>query len=101
MASRSIGGGISKTRIHARLRHEFTRNFMKYCLLLLMVLTSTVASGQTPPSNRPGQQPAIPQRPATSFDVSEYGVDFQSDPRLIVVMAALEAAGFEATPPGR
>jgi len=66
-----------------------------------MVLTSTVASGQTPPSNRPGQQPAIPQRPVTSFDVSEYGVDFQSDPRLIVVMAALEAAGFEATPPGR
>jgi hypothetical protein len=33
--------------------------------------------------------------------VSEYGVDFQSDPRLIIVMAAIEAAGFDPVPAGR
>src|SRR5687767_15617328 len=35
------------------------------------------------------------------FEVSEYGVDFQADQRLIVVMAALDAAGFEPLPTGR
>ena len=75
---------------------------MNYSLCLaILLLVSVVASGQTPPPNRPSQPPAIPQRPATSFDISEYGVDFQVDPRLIIVMAALEAGGFEATPPGR
>jgi hypothetical protein len=49
----------------------------------------------TPP---PGQRAPVPQREATGFDLSEYGVAFQVEPRLIVVMAALEAAGFEATP---
>jgi hypothetical protein len=43
----------------------------------------------------------VPQRPGASFEVSEYGVDFQSDQRLIVVMAALDAAGFDALPAGR
>lgn len=40
----------------------------------------------------------VQQRPQASFEVSEYGVDFQADPRLIVVMAALEAAGFDPAP---
>jgi hypothetical protein len=43
----------------------------------------------------------VQQRPHASFEVSEYGVDFQADPRLIVVMAALEAAGFDPVPAGR
>lgn len=43
------------------------------------------------------QQP-VQQRPATPFEISEYGVDFQADPRLIVMMAALDAAGFEPAP---
>lgn len=41
------------------------------------------------------------QRPGASFEVSEFGVDFQADQRLIVVMAALEAAGFDPVPAGR
>jgi len=41
------------------------------------------------------------QRPGATFEVSEYGVDFQADPRLILVMAALEVAGFDPTPAGR
>jgi len=32
------------------------------------------------------------------FDVAEYGVSFQADTRLIVMMAALEAAGFDSQP---
>ena len=43
----------------------------------------------------------VQQRPGASFEVSEYGVDFQADQRLIVVMAALEAAGFDPLPAGR
>jgi len=46
------------------------------------------------------QQP-VQQRPGATFEVSEYGVDFQADPRLITVMGALEAAGFDPVPAGR
>lgn len=49
----------------------------------------------------PKQQPAVPNRPAASFDLAEYGVKVQPDPRLIIVMAALDAAGFDPTPTGR
>src|SRR5712691_5944681 len=52
------------------------------------------------PSPRPAQPSRLPQRPATGFEISDYGVEFQADPRLIIVMAALEAAGFDPTPPG-
>jgi hypothetical protein len=43
----------------------------------------------------------VQQRQGATFEVSEYGVDFQADPRLILVMAALEVAGFDPTPAGR
>ncbi len=46
------------------------------------------------------QQP-VQQRPGATFEVSEYGVDFQADPRIITVMAALDTAGFDPLPPGR
>lgn len=55
---------------------------------------------QQKPVQQPPAQPQQPvqQRPATPFEVSEYGVEFQADPRLIVMMAALEAAGFNPVP---
>jgi hypothetical protein len=53
-------------------------------------LFTGVASSQT-----------VQQRPGATFEVSEYGVDFQADPRLIAVMAALDAAGFDPLPAGR
>lgn len=53
-------------------------------VLLGISLTAAVAAGQT-----------VQQRQGTPFEVSEYGVDFQVDQRLIVVMAALEAAGHD------
>ena len=53
-------------------------------ILLGISLTAAIAMGQT-----------VQQRQGATFEVSEYGVDFQVDQRLIVVMAALEAAGHD------
>lgn len=61
-------------------------------------LSQTAAAGATP---TPKPTPQIQQRESVPFAVSEYGVDFQADPRLIVVMAALEAAGFDPLSAGR
>ncbi len=57
-------------------------------IALLGLFSAGVVSSQT-------QQP-VQQRQPASFEVSEYGVDFQADPRLIVVMAALDAAGWDS-----
>ena len=64
---------------------------MKYLLILLAIFL---------PLGFASAQP-VQQRQGASFEVSEYGVDFQSDQRLIVVMAALDAAGFDPSPGGR
>src|SRR5882762_8231796 len=79
---------------------------MKQYLLIVFTLFYGVeaAYAQTVPAAtppRPSAQSQAQQRQGAPFDVSEYGVDFQADPRLIVVMAALEAAGFDPIPAGR
>ena len=77
---------------------------MKQVLLIVLatILGATVISPQTkqqPTQQQPTQQQRpVQQRPATPFEVSEYGVQFESDPRLIIVMAALDAAGFDPAP---
>jgi len=73
-------------------------------IFLITMLAPVVVSAQTTtPSPTPQPKPSAPvqQRPGAAFEVSEYGVDFQADPRLILVMAALEAAGFDPVPAGR
>ena len=69
---------------------------MRRALLIVLttILTAGIVASQV-------QQRPVQQRPATQFEVSEYGVDFQSDPRLIVVMAALDAAGWDPVPAGQ
>lgn len=62
-------------------------------ILLITVLSAGVVSSQT--------SPTVQQRQGASFEVSEYGVDFQADPRLIVMMAALDVAGFDPVSSGR
>jgi len=55
---------------------------------------------QTPPVARPDAQqpqPRPPARPAAT-NFGEYGVSVAVEPRLVVVMAALEAAGFDPSP---
>ena len=62
-------------------------------ILLITVLSAGVVSSQT--------SPTVQQRQGASFEVSEYGVDFQADPRLIIMMAALDVAGFDPVSSGR
>ena len=53
------------------------------------------------PAAPPRQQRPAPRPPeASGFDLSEYGVSFQTEPRLIIMMAALVAAGFDPVPNG-
>ncbi|MDT4966293.1 MAG: hypothetical protein QOJ64_1030 [Acidobacteriota bacterium] len=58
----------------------------------------TTASPTPTPSRTPVQQPALPRQ--GMFDLSEAGVQIRPEPRLIVMMAALDAAGFDPTPAG-
>jgi tetratricopeptide (TPR) repeat protein len=65
---------------------------------LITVLFST-AWAQT--SARPTPSPGTQTRPATPFEMTDYGVQVQPDARQIIVMAALDAAGFDPTPAGK
>jgi tetratricopeptide (TPR) repeat protein len=51
------------------------------------------------PQQQQQQQQQSPPRQAV-FDLSEVGVQIRPEPRLIVMMAALDAAGFDPTPQG-
>ena len=72
-----------------------------FFVVLILVMTAQIAAGQAAPSGSPQPSPTprqAPQRQGPAFELSEYGVSFEVDTRLIVMMAALEAAGFEAQP---
>lgn len=79
------------------------RHFQVFLTVTIITLSGRLVYSQTKPAPSPTPAPPrqVQQRPAARFDVAQYGVDFQPDPRLIVMMAALEAAGFDPTPPGR
>ncbi|HXD32023.1 MAG TPA: hypothetical protein VN643_12955 [Pyrinomonadaceae bacterium] len=70
--------------------------------VVFILLGSIVVVGQTKPAptSTPIPQPRNEQREPT-FELGDFGVSFQPDPRLIVVMAALDAAGFDPMPAGR
>jgi hypothetical protein len=74
-------------------------------IILMALLCANVVSPQTiqqkPAQPAPSPQAPVQPRPPASFELSEYGVDFQADPRLIIVMAAIETAGFDPVPAGR
>ncbi|HEY1402931.1 MAG TPA: hypothetical protein VGB05_02255, partial [Pyrinomonadaceae bacterium] len=79
----------------------------------LFVIAASLALGQAAfaQSNSPSTQktPAAQQTPTPlprsnrsgTLDLSDYGVRIEPEPRLLVMMAALDAAGFDPTPPGR
>ena len=67
----------------------------------ILVICGCAVYAQTRPSPSPRPQASAQARQGASFDLAEYGVSLQPDARLIVMMAALEAAGFDPTPPGR
>lgn len=68
---------------------------MKIIALITLLLTSSISPvAQTTAA---AQTPA-PQQSGTDLRLSDYGVSFDVEPRLIVMMAALEAAGFDPLP---
>lgn len=70
--------------------------------VLLLLAVSLFAFGQTNARPQATPAPATNAAPRVSaVDLTEYGVSFQPDPRLIIMMAALDAAGFDPTPAGR
>lgn len=72
-------------------------SFNLFCAALLLVQgasgTQTAPAQTSPSASRPA-----PQQPARQLDLAEYGVVIEPDARLIVMMAALEAAGFDPEP---
>src|SRR5438105_665378 len=69
-------------------------------LITALFVSAGFVRAQTP--TRPDPSSSMPQtRTSAPFELSEYGVQIQPDPRLIIVMAALDAAGFDPTPPGK
>ena len=72
-------------------------------LIILVFSGSVLAQPAKPPApsaSKP-QTPSAQSQTAAPFELSEYGVSLQPDARLIIVMAALDAAGFDPTLPGR
>jgi tetratricopeptide (TPR) repeat protein len=74
-------------------------------VVALALVTCAQAQNKTTPSptpvpqRSPAQQTAPQSPPRQSvFDLSEVGVQIRPEPRLIVMMAALDAAGFDPTP---
>ena len=70
-------------------------------VVLILAVAAHIAIGQAAPSSSP--QPStsanpVVQRQGPAFNLSDYGVSFEVDTRLIVMMAALEMAGFDAQP---
>jgi len=74
---------------------------MKHLAIIFVLCSALVtAAAQTAPEatrSTTQQSSQVPQRKPTSFDLSEYGVSFQAEPRMIIVEAALDAAGFNPT----
>lgn len=70
-------------------------------ILAFLALSATSALGQTPaPTPTPAPRPAPPVQ-QESTDVSAYGIQIGPEPRLVVMMVALQAAGFDPTPKGK
>jgi hypothetical protein len=69
---------------------------------LLIFISAAAAQAQPVASPTPrAQAPLTQTQPATAFELSDYGVSLQPDARLIIMMAALDAAGFDPTPAGK
>ena len=79
--------------------------FTKACFAIVILTSAGAAFAQRPtpaPSPLPpGAQTTAQTRPAAAFELSEYGVKLQADARLVIMMAALDAANFDPTPAGK
>jgi hypothetical protein len=71
------------------------------CFAIVIFAFAGAAKAQSPSPSPRTPTPLAQSRPQASFELSEYGVSLQPDARLIIVMAALDAAGFDPTPAGK
>jgi len=71
----------------------------KLFLVVVIAISAGAVYAQAPAAS-PSPPPVIPRSNAP-FDLREYGVQLQPDARLIVMMAALDAAGFDPIPAGK
>jgi hypothetical protein len=76
------------------------KTFVLLVSLLLLICASIAAQQKPAPSPAPSQHLPVPQRQATTFDLTTYGVTINVEPRVIIMMAALEASGLDATSAG-
>src|SRR6266446_6970534 len=72
-----------------------------YCFFIILAVCAGATTAQTKPSLSAAPGPNVQTRDSAPFNLAEYGVSFQPDARLIIVMAALDAAGFDPTPSGK
>src|SRR5215471_2434104 len=71
---------------------------IRFFIILVLAACSAPLS-QAQPTSSPRTTDASQTQP--NLDLTEYGVRIEPDQRLIVMMAALDAAGFDPTPPGK
>jgi hypothetical protein len=64
-------------------------------ITIFLAFAGSLVSAQTQPAPRPQRPAPTSVRDTAGYDLADYGVSFQTEPRLIVMMAALEAAGFD------
>jgi hypothetical protein len=78
---------------------------IKRAFFILIILSFAAAAEAQPASPSPASSkpppPLAQTQTAAPFELSEYGVSLQPDARLIIMMAALDAAGFDPTPTGK
>src|ERR1051326_7816139 len=67
-------------------------------LIILVLATCSAPLVYSQPASPPRTTAAGQTQP--SMDLTIFGVRIEPDQRLIVMMAALDAAGFDPTPPG-
>lgn len=78
-----------------------TKTIALLSLLVAVTLTGyaqTAAQRQTGPAPAGAPRQVVPQRTSNDLNLADYGVSLDVEPRLIVMMAALEAAGFDPLP---
>ena len=83
------------------------KKFLIVSLAALLCAQSAAAQQRSAPKpdakaakQQPAQQQQRPAPPPSSPDLNDYGIQIAPDPRLIVMMAALDAAGWDPTPAG-
>jgi hypothetical protein len=71
-----------------------------FCMLLFAAQSAAAQNPSPSPASTPNRPAPTVQR-QEPVDLLEYGIRIQADPRLIVMMVALQAAGFDPTPAGK